>query len=107
MNPAHGRVAATRFDVRLGRGEALPGRVWAVGQPRALIAVLHGLGEHGGRYAALASDLADAGYTVAAIDLPGHGEALGHRGDMRSWVTVRDRTLPRLWTAVPVLSAPP
>jgi acylglycerol lipase len=99
MNPARGRVVPTRFDVRAGRGEVLPGRLWAVGQSRALIAVLHGLGEHGGRYAALASDLADAGYAVAAIDLPGHGEAPGHRGDIRSWVTVRDYVLHQLWTA--------
>lgn len=99
MNPARGRIVPTRFDVRVGRGDVLPGRLWAVGQPRALIAVLHGLGDHGGRYAALASGLADAGYTVAAIDLPGHGEARGHRGDMRSWVTVRDHALRALWTA--------
>lgn len=99
MNPARGSVVPTRIEVRLGRREVLPGRLWAAEQPRALVAVLHGIGEHCGRYAALASDLAEAGYSVAAVDLPGHGEAPGPRGDMRSWTTVRDNVVHALWTA--------
>ena len=99
MNPARGSVAATRIEVRIGHSEVLPGRLWAAARPRVLVAVLHGLGEHCGRYAALASELATAGYTVAAVDLPGHGEAPGPRGDMRSWTTVRDNAVHALWTA--------
>src|SRR5262249_9567323 len=99
MNPARGSVAPTRIEVRVGHQEMLPGRLWAAAEPRAVVAVLHGLGEHCGRYAALASDLAQAGFSVAAVDLPGHGEARGPRGDMRSWTTVRDNAVHALWTA--------
>jgi alpha-beta hydrolase superfamily lysophospholipase len=99
MNPARGSVVPTRIEVRLGHREVLPGRLWAAARPRALVAVLHGIGEHCGRYAALASDLAQAGYTVTGVDLPGHGEASGPRGDMRSWTTVRDNAVHALWTA--------
>ena len=99
MNPARGSVVPTRIEVRIGHTELLPGRLWAAAQPRALVAILHGLGEHCGRYATFASDLANAGYTVAAADLPGHGESAGPRGDVRSWATLRDNAVHALWTA--------
>jgi alpha-beta hydrolase superfamily lysophospholipase len=99
MNPAHGSVIPTRIEVRTGRREVLPGRLWAAARPRGVIAVLPGLGEHSGRYAAFAGDLTSAGYTVIAVDLPGHGEAPGRRGDMRSWIAVRDSALSALWPA--------
>lgn len=53
---------------------------WAVDAPRAVIQLSHGIGEHSGRYAALASDLNRAGFTVVADDHRGHG-ATG----MRQW----------------------
>src|SRR5205085_2532907 len=39
------------------------------------------------------------GHTVVSMDLPGHGEAPGPRGDMRSWIGVRDQAIQALWTA--------
>lgn len=81
------------------RGRTLPGRLWAADAPRALVAIAHGLGEHCGRYAALASDLVRARCTVVAADFPGHGEAQGPRGDLPSWVMLRDQVVPALWTA--------
>ena len=77
MNPARGAVPATSIEVRISRDVTLPGRAWCAESPRALIAVLHGLGEHSGRYAALAESLVRASYTVVALDLPGHGAAGG------------------------------
>jgi len=99
MNPLRGTVASARIEVRMGHGELLPGRLWSAPHPRAIVAVLHGLGEHGGRYEGLAGDLVNAGYTVAALDLPGHGETHGPRGDVPSWIAVRDHGVPALWTA--------
>ena len=53
------------------------------GAPRGAIALVHGLGEHSGRYERLAERFTDAGYAVWAIDLRGHGKSPGARGDIR------------------------
>ena len=49
-------------------------------RPRALVLIVHGLGEHAGRYAELAADLNAWGYTVRAYDQRGHGQSSGARG---------------------------
>lgn len=48
--------------------------------PRALVAVVHGLGEHSGRHQQLADFLVDRGYAVLLHDLRGHGRSFGLRG---------------------------
>jgi alpha-beta hydrolase superfamily lysophospholipase len=58
-------------------------RQWAVARPaRGLVLVVHGLGEHVGRYAALATHLNQAGWDVAGYDHRGHGASGGRRGDI-------------------------
>jgi lysophospholipase len=52
---------------------------WPVERRRAVLLVSHGLGEHGGRYAALARDLAQRGVEVHALDHRGHGRSAGVR----------------------------
>ena len=47
---------------------------WPVAQPRAIVQLVHGLGEHVRRYDELASVLNRAGYTVVGSDHRGHGE---------------------------------
>ncbi len=55
--------------------------VWAAKNPRAVIQILHGLGEHAARYEWLAGELTAAGYTVYADDHRGHGQTgLGQNG---------------------------
>lgn len=44
-----------------------------VGTPRAIVQIIHGLGEHSRRYIRLISALLDAGCVVAADDHAGHG----------------------------------
>jgi alpha-beta hydrolase superfamily lysophospholipase len=107
VNPALGRVPASLIEVRLERGLKLPGRVWCAERPRALIGVVHGLGEHSGRYAALAADLVQARCSVVALDLPGHGEAPGPRGDVPSWLQLREQVVPALFTALRGLPGQP
>ncbi len=51
------------------------------GQPRAAVAIIHGYGEHSGRYAHVVTYLVDHGFAVAALDLRGHGRSAGRRGD--------------------------
>ncbi len=43
------------------------------GDPKAIVQLAHGMGEHAGRYARLAEALVDAGYVVYANDHRGHG----------------------------------
>jgi alpha-beta hydrolase superfamily lysophospholipase len=99
VNPLTGRVPSSAIEVRLDRGTKLPGRAWCADRPRALIAIVHGLGEHSGRYAALAADLVQARFSVVSLDLPGHGEGPGPRGDVPSWTMVRDQVVPAMFTA--------
>lgn len=50
--------------------------------PRAVVQLLHGVGEHAARYVALAEALAARGYTVYADDHRGHGRTgMAQHGD--------------------------
>lgn len=54
---------------------------WAPpGETRAVLCLIHGLGEHGGRYDHLARFLNQEGFLVMALDLRGHGRSPGPRG---------------------------
>ncbi len=53
--------------------------------PQANVAIIHGLGEHGGRYAPLAGRFVDAGFSVSAFDQQGHGRSPESRGKIRSY----------------------
>jgi alpha-beta hydrolase superfamily lysophospholipase len=61
---------------------SLLGRAWMVpsGQPKGIVNLVHGLGEHSGRYAHVGEALVDAGYHMAGFDLRGHGLSEGKRG---------------------------
>jgi alpha-beta hydrolase superfamily lysophospholipase len=48
--------------------------------PRSVVCLVHGLGEHSGRYGHVAAELAASGYAVVALDLRGHGRSPGRRG---------------------------
>lgn len=50
------------------------------GNPKALVVLVHGLGEHTGRYAHVGKALTRAGYALAGFDLRGHGKSGGPRG---------------------------
>jgi acylglycerol lipase len=86
--PAAAPVTST---LRTRDGAVLPLYVWRTKAtpPRAAIALLHGLAEHAGRYAAFAADMNAAGIDVFAIDLRGHGHASGRR----AWVARFDEYL--------------
>ena len=48
--------------------------VWKAAQPKGIVQLAHGLGDHAGRYENLAQELVSAGYTVYADDHRGHGQ---------------------------------
>jgi alpha-beta hydrolase superfamily lysophospholipase len=57
---------------------------WAAPNPRAIMQIVHGLGEYAGRYDGLAQALVADGYSVYADDHRGHGQTgiEQHDGDM-------------------------
>jgi acylglycerol lipase len=50
-----------------------------IASPRAVVVVVHGLKDHGNRYADFAASLVDEGFAVYAADLRGHGHSDGVR----------------------------
>lgn len=70
-------------DLRAADGTRIHYQVWSAERPRAALLVSHGLGEHGGRYAALARDLSPRGVSVCAVDHRGHGRSGGGRAYVR------------------------
>jgi alpha-beta hydrolase superfamily lysophospholipase len=55
-------------------------RVWTPeGDVRGVVALVHGLGEYGGRYVEIGRSFVDRGYVFVAGDLRGHGVSEGRR----------------------------
>jgi alpha-beta hydrolase superfamily lysophospholipase len=53
--------------------------------PRAAVAVLHGGGDHAGRYAGVTRALVEQGFAVALLDFRGHGRSEGRRWHVEGW----------------------
>lgn len=53
--------------------------------PKAFVGVVHGYGDHSGRYLWVMEQLAAAGFGVLAFDYRGHGKADGSRADCGRW----------------------
>lgn len=67
-------------------------RTWTpVSEPRAEVVLVHGLGEHSGRYERTGSILAEAGLAVRAPDLIGCGATGGRRGHIDDWIQFLDQ----------------
>lgn len=64
----------TRDGLKIHTTYALPS-----GDPKAVILIVHGYGEHCGRYDHVITRLANSGYAVYALDHRGHGQSEGVR----------------------------
>jgi alpha-beta hydrolase superfamily lysophospholipase len=58
-------------------------RDWPLPQARGAVLIVHGLGEHSGRYQRLAQWFNQRGYAVRSYDQRGHGQTPGRRGALR------------------------
>ena len=65
-------------------------RTWQTTEPRAVIALIHGFGEHSGRYAHVADFFNKNGFAVVAMDVRGHGLSEGKRGHTPRFETYLD-----------------
>ena len=84
-------MAETQVTARSKDGLALVGREWRpVGEARGVVCLIHGLGEHTGRYAHVAAALNKEGYAVLGLDLRGHGRSEGQRGFTPSYDALLD-----------------
>ena len=61
-------------------GLKLQGREWPCADVPGTVLIVHGLGEHMGRYAHVAAHLNGWGWNVVAYDQRGHGSSEGGRG---------------------------
>ena len=75
----------TSFTLDLPGKGRIVGRAWNPAGAAGTVGILHGLGDHAGRYGRAVEALTAAGYAVEAIDLPGHGRSYGPRGHVDSW----------------------
>src|SRR6185369_4949120 len=71
------------FTASDGENIAVQDWPWpATGAPRGMVLIVHGLGEHAGRYDPVARRLNQWGFAVRSYDQYGHGESDGVRGGL-------------------------
>ena len=73
-------------------------REWPAASPKAAVALVHGIAEHSGRYDHVARRLNEAGYSVVAVDISGHGRSAGWPGmveGLDDWVADAKAVLER------------
>ncbi len=77
------------------------------GPPQAAVLVVHGIGEHSGRYDHVGRFLAERGHDVLAFDNRGHGQSGGRRGHVDHFRLflddVEDHVLERRQLGLPVV----
>jgi alpha-beta hydrolase superfamily lysophospholipase len=73
-------MRSDEFRYRSNDNLNLYARVWMPeGDVRGVVALVHGLGEYGGRYVDIGHSFVDRGYAFVAGDLRGHGLSEGRR----------------------------
>jgi alpha-beta hydrolase superfamily lysophospholipase len=79
-------IAARDVTIPVADGLRLHARQWSVPDPRGVIVVAHGFGEHGGCYDHVARAVGPAiGVDFVAPDFRGHGLSPGRRGVVRRY----------------------
>jgi len=61
-------------------GLTVYGQAWLVDRPKAVVGIIHGMGEHSSRYNYLVDALNAADISVVSYDQIGHGKTEGKRG---------------------------
>jgi alpha-beta hydrolase superfamily lysophospholipase len=74
------------FNLKLKSGLLLKGMIHSPGEDaKAVVIMVHGLGEHIQRYSYWAELFKKEGIGFAGLDLPGHGRSGGRRGYIKSY----------------------
>ena len=64
------------------------GQIWEAKSTKAVVVLVHGMGEHSGRYNHVAKKLTENDFSVVAFDHFGHGKTSGKRGHNPSFEAV-------------------
>ncbi len=86
----HTEIRRTESHLLGATGHLLFRRSWLPQTSERIIILVHGYGEHSGRYEHTASDLARAGFEVHAYDQQGHGRSGGTRCHVRRFEQLLD-----------------
>ncbi len=74
------------FNIKLSNGQVLKGIIHSPGEnAKAVIVLVHGIGEHIQRYVYWADLFRKEGIAFTGVDLPGHGRSDGRRGNIKSF----------------------
>lgn len=84
---------AVTSHLAMADGTKLFVRDWLINEvgdtsPQPCIVLLHGLGEHCGRYDHVVAFLNECGFSVRTFDHRGHGQSSGARGDVPDTLTI-------------------
>lgn len=86
MTEPKGMILHTEGSFTGAGGLVLYEQSWRpAGRPRAAVVVVHGFGEHGGRYGNVVEALVPRGHALYTFDLRGHGRSPGIKGHISSW----------------------
>ena len=66
-------------------GLTVYGQSWLVDEPKAVVGLVHGMGEHSGRYNYMVDALTAANISVVSYDQIGHGKTEGKRGHVPNY----------------------
>jgi alpha-beta hydrolase superfamily lysophospholipase len=77
--PRSEEARRTEGSVQASGGPEIRWERYTPPRPRSTVLVLHGAGDHAGRYAGITTALVAAGHEVALLDFRGHGRSGGKR----------------------------
>lgn len=76
----------SEFEFKTFDGLSLFAQRWQPkNKTKAVVCLVHGMGEHIGRYTHVAAQITEKGYSLIAFDLRGHGQSEGPRGHTPSY----------------------
>lgn len=79
------KTLAAEGSITSADGTRIAYRSWPLAGAKFTFAVVHGLGDHAGRYTEFAQGMAKHGMATVAADLRGHGKSPGQRGHIDAW----------------------
>ena len=68
------------FILRKTEKGDIAGYAWPLDDPKKVVCIVHGIGEHAGRYRRVAAKFGQAGIATISMDLRGHGKSMNKKG---------------------------